>query len=167
MITWRVSPESILDTVEIARVEKVVALLGLEACKAIDSYQMSADGPKVSTIFLVNKDYLAEVRVTGSALEFDVCAARSIMNIRVTFENKHVQSATATGTVDSQPSADNAVTEAASVASVIAATELKYVTIDLRHTDKLHSRLSYFNSNVDDWVRFVLDAYPKSLLLSG
>ena len=169
---WRVNPSSILDAVEVGRVNAAAELMNITEAIAIDSYQMSADGPKIWSIFLVNDSYIVEVRLTSRELEFDICSARSVVNLRVEYAVLPAQPAVAVTQVVNKTAQGAIATEASAVSQTTPQAEpspeteaKRYVTVSLLHGERMSSGLSFFGAELDAWLRFVLAAYPKDRLL--
>lgn len=177
-ITWRTPAEYLLDDVELERVNSVATFLKLNRAIAIDSYTMSSDGPTLASIFLVSGGYLVEVKLTSKYKIFDLSAAKTIQNYRVTY-GASAYDKDSTGNNDpeiSNPSSllevssqgDDKVTSASNPVNPTSEPkgEIKFVKIDLLHTDRLSSELSYFGEDFEDWLSYVFEAYPKDFLLS-
>lgn len=160
-LSWRVSPEKILDRVELEKVSRAVALLKLTDGKVIDSHSMSPNGPTLESVFVVSGTYFIEIGMGGKHLEFDVAHTRKLVNYRVTF-NEHGQ--TTERAVASLES--TATTESAPAPSPEILKITKFVTVNLRHTDSLVSSMSYFGDDIEAWLDYVLDAFPPSNLLT-
>lgn len=156
-IKWRIEPKELVDPIERERIETTLNLLHWKSAKAIDSYEMSPNGPVLRSIFLINDSYLCEVRMSGRDLEFDLTPIDYLFNYRVTF-GEHLtqieppnQGNDPTATEGTQPQTPVTV-------------RTKYVTVSLRHTDTLSTIISYFGDDYDEWLRYVLDAYPVSMM---
>lgn len=160
-ITWRKAPEFLLDIVEMERVNKVIALCKVEDASAIDSHTMSANGPVLNAIFLVNADYIIEVHLSSKHLHFDCGAANALMNYRVTF-GVHVPPAEG----EAQAEAKSSTATGDDIPLPFPTQSFKFVTVSLKHTDVLVSEMSYFGEDADEWLDFVLNTYPRSLLLT-
>lgn len=160
---WRISPEKLMDKVELERVSKVRTLLKLDGGTAIDSYDMSPNGPTLSSVFLVSGGYFCEIKMNDKHLSFDFGRAVNVINYRISF-GEHVMQGEAPVTP-----AESTTPTAADIEkpAPVSAKLIKFVVIDLRHTDILTSRMSYFGDDVDAWLEFVLDAYPKNLLIGA
>lgn len=167
-IKWRGASSSFLDEVEMKRVEKAVALLRFESGSAIESYTMSPDGPTVSSVFIVTDDYLCEVKLTSKYDHFDVIAARSVLNYRVKFgettDDENVQLAVATSASPIVAHDVVSDTDLPTQQSIIP-NKTKFVEINIQHTDTLQSVLSCFGEDIDDWLAYFLEVYPKKFLL--
>lgn len=151
-VNWRQPPESFLDEVEVRRVYEVANLLNLGDCVAIDSYSMQADGPAVTSVFLISGGFLVEVKIDRALLEFDIASNRALVNYRVEFGaiRRPAENSANDATTTEQPPQE-AVTE--------------FVKVTLRHTDHMVSGLSFFGKDTGTWLSYVLAAYPKELLL--
>ncbi len=167
-IKWRQASPSFLDEVEMKRIEKAMALLNFESCSAIESYTMSPDGPTVSSVFIVTDDYLCEVHLTSKYDEFDVSAARSVINYRVKF-GESMEGANADSAVAPSASptvAQDVVSDSDSpMQHSPAPRKIKFVEIQILHTDSLRSTLSCFGEDIDDWLTHFCEVYPKKFLL--
>ena len=153
-IQWRINPETFMDKVEIARVQKTIALLKFEEVTAIDSYTMSPNGPILLSILLLSGDYISEVLMGGKHLSFDFSCAKLLINYRITY-----------GEHDAQIDGLAVALETEANASAAVAKPTKFVSIDLRHSDQLKTTMNFFGEDVDSWVDFVLDAYPPAHVL--
>lgn len=156
-IKWRKAPEDLVDPIERERVETTLSLLEWKDATAIDSYEMSPNGPILRSIFLISQSYLCEVRMSGRDLEFDLTPIDYLFNYRVAF-GEHV-------TQIEPPSQGNdpAATEVTPPPAPLTV-RTKYVTVTLRHTDALATNLSFFGDESDAWLRHVLKAYPVSMM---
>ena len=152
-IKWRIKQESFMDKVEIARVDKTIALLKLGDAVAIDSYSMSPNGPILSSIFLVSGGYLVEVAMGGKHLSWDAASASFLINYRVTYGEHEV-------------AADvlEAPNETVATKSEGKATTTKLVTVLLQHTDVLATQMSFFGENVEPWLEFVIENISPKLV---
>lgn len=167
-INWRNPPSNFLDEVELARVMEALSLLKLTSGSAIESYTMSPDGPAVSSVFIVSEGYLCEIHLTTKGQEFDVCAADSVFNYRVKFgESEDVTDAESGGRQDTSndvPQEDQATTDPTEKQSN-PQKKVRFVEVLITHSDSLRSRLSYFGDDINNWLTYFLDVYPKKLLL--
>lgn len=150
--TWRKPAEEFLDNVELERVNKVIKLLKIEDAFIIDSYAMSANGPIVTSVFLVDNYYLVEVHLSGKNLEFDSASINTLVNYRIIIGEDVISPETR---VDTSPS----------TITVQNAQAFKFISVTLRHSDKLISRMSCFGNETDAWLQHVLDVMPRSILL--
>lgn len=155
---WRLNPETFMDKVEISRVEKTIARLKIQDAIAIDSYSMSPNGPILSSIYLVGGGYLSEIKMGGKHSIFDVSHAKTLINYRITYGEHETQ-------VDS--SVSNADTDVRGIDQSPPATAklTKFVTLDIRHTESLATKINFFGEDLESWLDFVLEAYPLNLLL--
>ena len=158
-LSWRVSPEKLLDQVELEKVSRAMSLLKLTDGKVIDSHSMSPNGPTLESVFVVSGTYFIEVDMRGKHLEFDVARTTNLLNYRITF-NEHGQAIERA--VASLESATT--TESAPLPSLEILKVTKFVTVNLRHTDTLVSNMSYFGDDIEAWLDYVVDAFPPSNL---
>lgn len=170
-ITWREPSRVVLDAVEVKRLDDVMSLVNLSSARAVDSYVMSADGPKLSSVFLMSEILLVEVRLNTKFLSFDLADVKKLQNYRVTFgelEHRVADIATPELTAAVLPGVEAGVLiEGTTAASAQVVHRTRFVEISLSHTDTLVTKMSYFGEDATDWVRYVLDAYPPSHLSSS
>lgn len=160
-LSWRVSPEKLLDQVELEKVHHAMALLKLNDGKVIDSHIMSPNGPTLQSVFVVSEMYFVEIRMGGKHLAFDLSHTRNLINYRVTFDEHGQTSEQATSALKSPSTTESAAPLAAEIQKLT-----KFVTVTLRHTDTLSSGMSYFGDDIKEWLDYVLDAFPPSNLLA-
>jgi hypothetical protein len=159
--SWRIASSEFMDEVEIDRFNKVVDLLKIDYGAVIDSYSMSPDGPKLSSIFLINNDYIVEIGMNQKHLIFDFSPALLLINYRIKFD-EHVTSADVPS--NSEESA-SVFSENISEISSESHKNTRFVTLTFRHSDILVTHLSYFGADLEEWLQFALEAYPKTNLL--
>ena len=160
-LSWRVSPEKLLDHVELEKVSQAMALLKLTDGKVIDSHIMSPNGPTLQSVFVVSGTYFVEIRMGGKHLEFDVARTRNLVNYRVTFNEHGQTSERAVASLVSVSTTEGAPAPSPEILKIT-----KFVTVNLRHTDTLASGMSYFGDDIEGWLDYVLDAIPPSNLLA-
>lgn len=176
-ITWRTPSQTLLDDVELERINSTAALLKLNTAVAIDSYTMSSDGPILTSIFLVSEGYLIEVNLNSKYPSFDICSMKSLLNYRVTFgvhDNNTVNSNESEISAESSllemntknDSNSNVTMEPTLVRPTPKSNEIKFVKISLKHTVNMESNLNYFGDDLENWLSYVLETYPKNLLLA-
>lgn len=173
-ISWRIRPEVFLDRVELERVNEAALLLGLGEASAIESYVMSADGPRLENVVLVSKEYVAEVRIASQELDFDIIPADLLLNIRVkrgsvpTVKPPSQPTAgnPAAAQVEKEANPDTTVGPIA-VVGTAEAVPITYVEIVFKHGESMGTKVSYFGSDANDWLKYVLRVYPKEILLKG
>lgn len=148
-----------MDEVEVGRVNNVIDLLKLKDVIAVDSYAMSANGPILSSVFLLSGGMLTEVKMGGKYLKFDSCNASQMHNYRVSFGEHQVQP-------EASPKGhDQASVPSEPAAATAAGAITKFVTVHVRHTESLASELTFFGEDLDAWLTFVLDVYPSQLII--
>lgn len=157
-LSWRVSPEKLLDQVELKKVSQALSLLKLTDGKVIDSHSMSPNGPTLESVFVVSGTYFIEVDMRAKYLEFDVAHTTKLLNYRVTF-SEHGQAIERTASAP-----ELATTESSPLPSPEILKITKFVTVSLRHTDTLVSNMSYFGDDIEAWLEYVVDAFPPSNL---
>lgn len=155
-IKWRINPDDFMDKVEVARVEKAVAILKVEDVTAIDSYTMSPNGPVLASIFLVGGGYLAEVRMDGKHFSFDFGPKSLVDNYRITYgehesQAETVEASPATAGQDTPPEAKRNMTQ--------------LVTLRLTHTPILATTVTFFGNGVEEWLQFVLETLPANIVI--
>lgn len=168
--TWRIPYGQLLDHAEAKKIEQVIALLKIASAKAIDSYSMSADGPILTSVFLISTEFLVEVKMDTQHLNFDVTCASKLFNYRVKFaESEHridpVTTNVVTPDISSPAGAvvDDQPVELKPI-EVSPVSLITFVEVNLRHTDTLSSRMCYFGNDKENWLSYVLESYPPSLL---
>jgi hypothetical protein len=167
-IKWRKPPSDFLDDVELERVTKVTSLLKLVSGTAIESYTMSQDGPTVTSVFVINDDYICEIRLTSKDHEFDVSATGTLVNYRVKFgESKSVENADSSNlqNVSGELVQGGISNNVQTRPQLNVLRTIKFVEINIRHTDSLDSKISYFGDDIDDWLSYFLETYPTHHLL--
>jgi hypothetical protein len=159
-VNWRDGKEVKLDPVEKQRVNEVMELLELKEATVIDSYSMSQNGPILSSLFLLSDPYLCEIRITDKHLSFDVSPFKLLNNYRVSFGEHSAQ----IESVAVQAAIEKAGSGEVQKIDEIQVKKTKFVTVELRHTDGLGTRISYFGEDLAGWIKYVLNAYPISTL---
>ena len=162
-LNWRTPPETFMDKVELGRVEKAMALLKFDVGTAIDSYEMTPDGPALSSVFILTGGYIFEVNMVSAHLEFDVANAARLANYRISFGE---QAATADAASVLAGASSSVELPGASERGSESAKSTQFVVVTLRHSDEMASRFSYFGEDLDAWLEYVLSAYPKEGLLN-
>lgn len=158
-IKWRHNIQDLLDSVELGRLNAAIRLLKLENVVVIDSYEMSPNGPILSSLFVVSDKYLCEIPMGSKHLEFDVAPVGLLCNYRVTF-GEHVQQAESSGDGSSSSSG-----EAGAATAEAKPNTTKFVSVRLSHTESLASKMGYFGADTEAWLQHVLGAYPVSNLM--
>ncbi|GAB3499472.1 hypothetical protein GCM10027399_24860 [Curvibacter fontanus] len=157
-IQWRLNSENLLDAVELERVNAALKLLQLKDGVAIDSYEMSPNGPILTSLFVVSGPYFCEIRMGGKHLEFDLTPADLLLNYRVIF-GEHVVPVEASGEGSGTSSSGERASAPEPQTKVT-----KFVTVELRHTDVMGSKMAYFGDSPEQWLQHVLKTYPVSLM---
>lgn len=157
-LSWRISPEKLLDQVELGKVSQAMSLLKLTDGKVIDSHSMSPNGPTVESVFVVSGTYFIEVDMRGKYLQFDVAHTTNLLNYRVTF-SEHGQAIERAVAAPESATAESTALPSPEILKIT-----KFVTVNLRHTDTLVSNMSYFGDDIEAWLDYVVDAFPPSNL---
>lgn len=157
-IQWRVARETLLDSVESSRFDEALRLTTIQDGVAIDSYKMGQDGPYLSSVFVVNDDYILEVDLEEDALQFDVASFRNLINFRV----KQGRAALVSALM-----APKGVPPAGMVKSEPENAAVKYAFVFLKHTDVLQSSMIYFGDDCETWLHYLLQHLPMRLLLGA
>lgn len=149
-IKWRSPPEVLLDTFELNRVNEVAAMFRMQDCTAIDSYEMSPDGPILTSVFLLNDEFIAEVRVDTKELNCDVSPIKSACNLRlkkVSTPSRSREEANISST-DSNPETASAT-----------AKDIVFAQVKISHYNDLSSIMGFFGDEVNEWLDFVLSTH--------
>lgn len=151
---WRIPPQNFMDEVELRRFSEAMTLLKIESGTALDSYEMSPDGPILSSIYVFNVSYIVEINMVAKHLSFDASCVSKMINYRVIFGEHGIEPVIPNG---SDPKTSIPISDSPKIT--------KFVQLLVRHTDTLTTQLSYFGNDLDEWLKFAFDAYPKTNLL--
>ena len=149
---WRFDADQNLDAVELQRFVKTISLLGIDSGYVVDSYTMSAGGPVLDSLFVFGGGYIVEIRLSDKGLHFDAADIKKVVNYRVKYL-EHIQTS------------EVVATEATEGDQVPQSTITEFVQISIAHSDQLLTQLTYFGPDLDDWVRFCMQAAPPSNLI--
>lgn len=149
-ITWRTSSTDLLDEFEFNRVKEAAAIFKLQDCVAIDSYEMSPDGPILSSVFLLNDDFIAEVRVDAKELNCDIAPIKSACNIRI-------RKMSVPSRVTEDVGGDSLEGELGAINNT--SQNINFVEIKIKHYNDLVSNMSFFGERLDEWLEFALSTH--------
>lgn len=160
-IQWRIAPEQLFDNTESDRISRALHLMNVETGIGIDSYSMGADGPYLSSAFIVTKEFLIEIHLSSADLEFDLARADLLSNYRVKLGEQALNDSTSTQVLDDEAADKPEEGERQTNSSE----KIQFAQIQLAHGGGLVSMLSYFGEDQVNWLEFVLQTYPVSNLL--
>jgi hypothetical protein len=168
-ITWRIPAESFMDEVETKRFNDSIRLLGITDAIAIDSYAMGADGPSISSVFVLSCDQLIEIRLTARDIEFDICSAKKLTNYRIQLNYVEKPAPSAASPTPSESGTNDEIasditTAGGSENMAVESEKNRFATVILHHSESLITHLAYFGKDLDAWLQFVMDKIPTNLV---